>query len=88
MITELIRFEPEICICNGNQLEFKREREGSVAVMIDFMMRFPEICLCNENQFFWHRDSVSAIGNQSPKKKCLSVITFNTTVHKNLGATP
>ena len=25
MITELIRFEPEICICNGNSLEFKTE---------------------------------------------------------------
>ena len=25
MITELIRFEPEICICNGNYLEFQRE---------------------------------------------------------------
>ena len=46
MITELIRFEPEICICNRNQLEFKRE---SVSVMRDFMLKFPQICLCNGN---------------------------------------
>ena len=46
MITELIRFEPEICICNRNQLEFKRE---SVSVMRDFLLKFPQICLCNGN---------------------------------------
>ena len=44
MITELIRFEPEICICNRNELEFKRE---SVFVMSDFLLKFPQICLCN-----------------------------------------
>ena len=42
MITELIRFEPEICICNGHKLEFKRE---SVSVMRDFLLAFPEISL-------------------------------------------
>ena len=25
MITELSRFEPELCICNGDELDFKRE---------------------------------------------------------------
>ena len=35
MMTELIRFEPKICICNGNSLEFKRE---SVSVMRDFLL--------------------------------------------------
>ena len=34
MITELIRFEPGICICNGNESEFKRE---SVSVMSDLL---------------------------------------------------
>ena len=33
MITELIRFEAEVFICNGNELEFKGE---SVSVMRDF----------------------------------------------------
>ena len=38
MTTELIRFEPEICICNGNgnELQFKRE---SVTVMRDFLLK-------------------------------------------------
>ena len=60
MVTELVHFEPEICICNGNQLEFKRE---SASVMRDFLLKFPQICLCNESQFFWQSDSVSVIGN-------------------------
>ena len=46
MITELVRFEPEICICNRNQWEFKRE---SVSVMRDFLLKFPQTCLCNGN---------------------------------------
>ena len=46
MTTELMRFEPEICICNGNELQFKRE---SVSVMRDFLLKFPQICLCNGN---------------------------------------
>ena len=46
LITELIRFEPEISICNGNSLEFKRE---SVSVMRDFLLKFPQISLCNGN---------------------------------------
>ena len=32
MITELICFEPEVSICNGNKFEFKRE-SASLAVM-------------------------------------------------------
>ena len=72
MITELIRFEPKICICNGNELEFKRK---SVSVMRDFSAEIPtdlslswqvillaaQFCICN-----W--------------KKCLSVINLDTTV--------
>ena len=46
MITELFRFEPEICICNGNLLGFKRE---SVSVLRDSLLKFPQICLCNGN---------------------------------------
>ena len=46
MITELIHFEPDICICNRNELAFKRE---SVSVMRDFLLKFPQICLCNGN---------------------------------------
>ena len=61
MITELIGFEPEICICNGNELEFKRE---SVSVMRDFLLKFSESWFCNGNQVFWQRDSVSVIGNE------------------------
>ena len=53
-------FEPEICICNGNYLEFKR---GYVSVVRDFLLKFPEISLCNGNWFFWQRDSASVIGN-------------------------
>ena len=36
LMTALIGFEPEICICNGNYLVFKREsvlNERSVSVM-------------------------------------------------------
>ena len=43
MITELIHFEPEICICIGNKSEFK-ERE-SVSVMTDILLTFPQISL-------------------------------------------
>ena len=46
MITELIRFEPEICICNGNSFEFRRE---SVSVPRRFLLKSPQICLCNGN---------------------------------------
>ena len=60
MTTELIRLEPEICMCNGNELAFKRE---SVSVLRDFMLKFPQICLCNGNYFSWQHDSVSLIGN-------------------------
>ena len=42
MITELIRFEHNIRICNGNELEFKRE---FASVMRDFLLKFPQICL-------------------------------------------
>ena len=42
IITELICFESEICICNGNKLAFKRE---SVSVIRDFLLKFPKICL-------------------------------------------
>ena len=45
MITELIRFEPKICICNGISWDFQRE---SVSVMRDSLLTFPQICLCNE----------------------------------------
>ena len=44
--TELMNFEPEVCICNGHSLGFKRE---SVSVMEDFLLTFPQICLCNDN---------------------------------------
>ena len=44
-ITELICFEPKVCICNG-QLEIKRI---CVSVMRDLLRRFPQICLCNGN---------------------------------------
>ena len=66
MITELIRFEREISICNRNELKFKRE---SVSVMKDFLLKFPQICLFNGNEFFWQLNSVSAIGNKSPPEK-------------------
>ena len=46
MITELIRFEPKICICNGINWDFRRE---SASVMRDFLLTFPQICLCNGN---------------------------------------
>ena len=46
MITELIRFEPEICICDENCLEFKRK---SASVIRDFRQKFPQICLCDGN---------------------------------------
>ena len=45
-ITELIRFEPEVCICKINYLEFKGE---SVSVMRDLLPTFLQICLCNGN---------------------------------------
>ena len=35
IVTELIRFEPEVCICNGNLLEFKSWRE-SVSLLQGF----------------------------------------------------
>ena len=63
MITELIRFEPELCICNGNSLEFKRE---SVSAMRDLLLTFPQICLCNGDSFFWQHDLVSVIGYSVP----------------------
>ena len=37
MITELIRFEAEVCICNGNSLELQEE---SVALMRDTLLNF------------------------------------------------
>ena len=46
MISELISFEPEICIFNGSSLELNR-----VSVMRDFLLTFPKICLCNRNEF-------------------------------------
>ena len=58
IVTELIHFEPEVCICSGNELEFKGE---SVSVMRDFLPAFPQIwinsllaaqfciCICNWN---------------------------------------
>ena len=45
IITELSCFEPEICICDENFLEFKGE---SVSVMRDSLQTFPQICFCNE----------------------------------------
>ena len=60
VLTEFIRFEPEICICKGNYLEFKRE---SVSVRRDFRLKFPQICLCNGDKFFCQHDSVSVIEN-------------------------
>ena len=46
MITELIRFEAEVCICNGKLIGIPKE---SVSVTRDFLLKFPEICLCNGN---------------------------------------
>ena len=63
MITELFRFEPEICICNGKQLGFNREY---VSVMRDFLLTFPQICFCNGYSFVQQHDSASAIGNEFP----------------------
>ena len=60
ILTELIRLGPEICISNGNKLEFKGK---SVSVMKDFLLTFPQICFCNGNHFFWQHDSASVIGN-------------------------
>ena len=37
IVTELILFEPKICICNGNLLEFKGE---SVSVIRDSLPTF------------------------------------------------
>ena len=54
--TELICFEPEVCICNGNDLDFKR-----ICICNE---KFPQIYLCNGKYFFWQHDSVSAIGNE------------------------
>ena len=81
MITELIWFEPEICIGNGNQLKNKKE---SISAMRDFLSRFPQICLCNGNFFFSQRDFVSAIESSFAQKKCLSVIKLDTTVNNFL----
>ena len=72
IITELICFEPKVCICNGNLWENMRE---PVSAMRDFLRRFlfPQICLCNGQQLFWQHDSVSVIEIDFPQKKCLSV---------------
>ena len=60
VIIELIRFEPEICIYNGNKKEFNRE---TVFVMRDFLLTFPQICLITDGSlFFWQHDSVSVLG--------------------------
>ena len=67
MITELIRFEPKICICNGNQLEFKSE---SVSVMRDLLLlTFPQIGFCNGNELVWQHESASVIANSCPPEK-------------------
>ena len=44
LASELIRFGPEVCICNGYNLKFKGE---SISVTTDFLLTFPQICLCN-----------------------------------------
>ena len=46
MITELLRFTPEVCMCNGSFLEmFKGE---FVSAMRESLPRFADICLCND----------------------------------------
>ena len=42
IITELVRFKPEICICDGNEFEFKR---ASVSIMRDLLLSLPQISL-------------------------------------------
>ena len=58
MITELICFKPEVCICDGNKLKFQGE---SVSVTREFRPTFPQICLCSGNPFFLQHNSVSVI---------------------------
>ena len=82
IITELMCFEPEVCICNGNELEMMR---GSVSVMRDFLLTFPQICLCNRQQFFSQHELISVIGNQFLPEERLSVINLDTTVHEMRG---
>ena len=43
IITELIRFEPKICICHEKK-EFKGKSASAVR---DSLSTFPQICLCN-----------------------------------------
>ena len=61
--TESIRFEPEVCICNGIQ--------GRICILVsimrDCLQTFPQICLCNGNHFFWQHTSVSVIGINCPQ---------------------
>ena len=65
IITELVKFEPEIGICNGNEFDFEGEY---VSVMSDFLLTFPQICLCNGSWLFWQHDSVSVIGTNCPQE--------------------
>ena len=83
-VTELIRFEPNVCICNGK--EFKGE---SVSVMNDILLTFPQICLCNGNihSSGKHR-SVSDIGFNSPQKNMVSVIILAAMVSLSWLASP
>ena len=80
MIAELICFEPEICICNGNYCKFKAK---SVSVMRDFCQhshRSVPVMDINSSGC-WQRNSASVIGINCPHNICLSVIMLDSTVY-------
>ena len=68
MITELIRFEAEVCICNGNQLELQEE---CVSFMRDILLNFHRSLSVSvmEIKFLWQHNSVSVIGSSCLQKK-------------------
>ena len=80
MITELIRFEPEICICNGNLLE--SQRESVSAVMRDFLLKFQRSVSVMKLILLGARfcNMYLQLEINSPQKKSRSVINLDTTV--------